>query len=356
MKITSIEVWRKNLGNTRPYTIAFKTVDDVDCVFVKINLEDGLYGLGAGNPSEQVVGESLDMTLATLSQEKLQFLIGRDIREFYGILEDILLTFPKTPAARAALDIAVHDAFTKYLQVPLAEFLGRKLKGMETSVTIGIKTVEDTLAEAQEYYDMGFKKLKVKTGKEVGEDIERMVKLREKFGNHFSIRVDANQGYDQGAMERFYKETLKYDIELIEQPTPAKSIDLLKSLPDNIKDIIAADETLKSPQDAFILASPPRASGIFNIKLMKSGGVYPARQIAMIAGVSGTDLMWGCNDESAVSISAALHAALCFSNTKFIDLDGSLDLVVDAVSGGFAIKDGYMTITDKPGLGVTLLD
>ncbi|ELR68853.1 L-alanine-DL-glutamate epimerase [Fulvivirga imtechensis AK7] len=355
MKIESIEVWRMNLGNTRPYTIAFKTVDDVDCVFVKLNLENSTFGLGAGNPSQQVVGESLDDTLNTLSEENLEFLIGRDIREFYGLLDEVVRNFPKTPAARAALDIAIHDAFTKHLGVPLAMFLGQKIRSMATSVTIGIKNVEDTLKEAQEYYEMGFRVLKVKTGKDVDEDIERMVKLREVYGNQMIVRVDANQGYDVAALKKFYDKTGKLDIELIEQPTPAMDIQLLKQLPDPIKAIIAADESLLSPKDAFTLASPPGASGIFNIKLMKSGGIYPGRQIAMIADVSGTDLMWGCNDESAVSISAALHTALCFSNTKYLDLDGSLDLVVDAVSGGFQIKDGWMSVTDKPGLGVELL-
>lgn len=355
MKIKSIEVWKMNLGNTRPYTIAFKTVDDVDCVFVRINLENGVYGMGAGNPSQQVVGESLDDTLSTLSEENLEFLKGRDIRNFYGLLDEIVQKFPKTPAARAALDIAIHDAFSKYLGVPLAQFLGQKIKSMATSVTIGIKNVEDTLAEAQEYYEMGFRVLKVKTGREVGEDIERMAKLREKYGNEMIIRVDANQGYDRDGLLRFYRETKKMAIELIEQPTPAKDIQLLKDLPEEVKAVIAADECLLSPRDAFSLAASPRASGIFNIKLMKSGGVYPGRQIAMIAEMSGTELMWGCNDESAVSISAALHAALCFKNTRYLDLDGSLDLVTDAVTGGFVIKDGWMSVTDKPGLGVDLV-
>lgn len=356
MKIRSIEVWKKNLGNTRPYTIAFKTVDDVDSVFVKVTLENGTYGMGAGNPSQQVVGESLSDTMKALSEENLEFLKGRDIRGFYGILDEIIERFPKTPAARAALDIAVHDAFTKYLEVPLAVFLGQKIKTMATSVTIGIKNVEDTLSEAKEYHDMGFRVLKVKTGKDVKEDIERMARLRETYGGDMTIRVDANQGYDVAALKRFYEATAKWDIELIEQPTPAKEVQWLKQLPENIKAVVAADESLLTPQNAFTLASPPRASGIFNIKLMKSGGIHPGRQIAMIAAASGTDLMWGCNDESAVSISAALHTALCFKNTKYLDLDGSLDLVVDAVSGGFNIKDGWMSVTEKPGLGVELLN
>ena len=355
MKIESVDVWRKNLGNTRPYTIAFKTVDDVDNVFVKINLSNGQYGLGSGNPSFQVVGESLEDSLNTLTDENLAFLIGRDIREFHGLLDEILTRFPKTPAARAALDIAVHDAFTKSIDIPLGVFLGQKIKSLPTSVTIGIKDVAGTMAEAREYYDMGFRVLKVKTGRDVEEDIERMKKLREQYNGEMTIRVDANQGYDEKDLMRFYRETRALNMELIEQPIPTGQTALMRQLPPEVKALIAADESLKSAEDAFQLASPPNAGDIFNIKLMKSGGIHPARQIATIAGASGIDLMWGCNDESSISITAALHAALSFDNTKYIDLDGSLDLVVDVVNPGFKIDNGWMSITDKPGLGVELI-
>jgi L-alanine-DL-glutamate epimerase-like enolase superfamily enzyme len=62
--------------------------------------------------------------------------------------------------------------------------------------------------------------------------------------------------------------------------------------------------------------------------------------------------MWGCNDESAVSISAALHTALACPGTKYLDLDGSFDLASDIVTGGFILKDGAMSVSGKPGLGV----
>jgi L-alanine-DL-glutamate epimerase-like enolase superfamily enzyme len=170
------------------------------------------------------------------------------------------------------------------------------------------------------------------------------------------VRVDANQGYGEPELKKFYETTKGYDVELIEQPIPMGQEKLMKSLPDEIKDLIAADESVQSPVDAFNLADAPYACGIFNIKLMKSGGIYPAQGIASIARYSGTDLMWGCNDESGVSITAALHTALAFGNTKYIDLDGSLDLVTDAVEGGFILEDGYMRVTDQPGLGVHLLE
>ena len=167
MRIKSIDVWKKNLGSKRPYTIAFKTVSDVDCVFVKITLENGVFGLGAANPSEQVVGESIDDTQAALKAENIEFLIGKDIRTIEGLLKKVVSGFWKTPAAHAALDIALHDTFTKFLDIPLVDYLGQEIKSLPTTVTIGIKNVAETMEEAQEYYDLGFRYLKVKTGKEV---------------------------------------------------------------------------------------------------------------------------------------------------------------------------------------------
>ncbi len=94
---------------------------------------------------------------------------------------------------------------------------------------------------------------------------------------------------------------------------------------------------------------------IYNIKLMKCGGINAALQIAEIANLAGIDLMWGCMDESIISISAALHAALASPATRYLDLDGSLDLARDIVSGGFVLNDGYLSVNENPGLGCTLL-
>ena len=352
MKIKNIHTWSVDLGNTRPYTIAFKTIDKVMNAFVEITLEDGTTGIGSGNPSEYVTGESLTSTIAALEEKNLEFLIGRDIREINALAFEVWLQFPNNPAARAAIDIALHDVFTKHLGIPLVKYLGQKIKSLPTSNTIGIKNVEETLKEAEDYGHQGFKVLKVKLGKDLEEDIERIEKLRETFADKFIIRIDANQGYSVEQTIEFYNRTIGLDVELIEQPLPAKAVALMKSLPDKIKDKIAADESLLTPKDAVALAKPPYASGIFNIKLMKCGGISQGLKIADVAFHEGVDLFWGCNDESIVSITAALHAAFSCSNTKYIDLDGSLDLARDVVRGGFILEDGMMSCSDKPGLGV----
>ena len=98
-----------------------------------------------------------------------------------------------------------------------------------------------------------------------------------------------------------------------------------------------------------------RAFDGINIKLMKCGGINPSLKIASAAYAAGIDLMWGCMDESIISISAALHAAMACKATKYIDLDGSLDLAKDLVSGGFNLKDGKMFINDTAGIGVKMV-
>lgn len=352
MKIKDIKVWSADLVNTKPYTIAFKTVDEVLNAFVEITLDNGVTGIGAGNPSEYVTGESFEQCTQALQEKNIQFLVGRDIRDINQLTFEVWQKLPKNPAARAALDIALYDAFTKYLGIPLVKFLGQKIHSLPTSNTIGIKNVEETLKEAKEYGDRGFTVLKIKLGKDLEEDIERMVKLREVFGKKFVIRIDANQGYNIAQTIEFYTRTKQLDIELIEQPLKAKAVEEMRQLPEEIRQIIAADESLLTPLNALQIVRPPHAAGIFNIKLMKCGGVSQALKIADIAQHAGIELFWGCNDESIVSITAALHTAFASANTKYIDLDGSLDLAKDEVTGGFILKDGIMYCSDKPGLGV----
>ena len=356
MKIKNINSFVLNLENARPYTIAFKTISEVKGAFLEIELENGIIGLGQGNPSTFVVGETFEECIDALQPEKLDWLVGRDIRELQPLLWETFEKTPVNPAARAAIDIALHDAHTQYLGIPLYKFLGRKIDKLMTSITIGIMNVNETLEEAQEYYDKGYRCLKVKLGHDLDLDIERMAKLREKYGDQFVIRIDANQGYNVEETIKFYEKTKKYNIELIEQPLKVAALDKMKTLPWEVRKIIAADESVVNAKDAYELLSGVKGSGIINIKLMKSGGIFQAQRIASLALASETELMWGCNNESHVSITAGLAVAYSFPNTKYIDLDGSLDLMKDVATGGFDIdKQGYMTPVNRPGLGLIRL-
>ena len=128
----------------------------------------------------------------------------------------------------------------------------------------------------------------------------------------------------------------------------------MRLLPPDVTRSMAADESLHAEEDALALAQTPTPFGIYNIKLMKCGGVTSALGIAGIAEAAGIRLMWGCMDESVISIAAALHTAYACPVTRYLDLDGSFDLAADLASGGFVLRDGYLHVLDEPGLGVRL--
>lgn len=353
MQIKEIKAYGKELGLTRPYRISYKEVTSVANAFVEIHLQNGIVGYGSANPSKYVVSESAEDCISFLESEDFSFLQGRSIREFEALIREINEKYRMRPGTLAALDIALHDAFTRFLQIPLHAFFGRSHISLPTSITIGLKPVDETLAEAAEYVGRGFRCIKVKTGEDPEKDSERVLKILE---NHtgISVRVDANQGYRPEEMQSFVRFMGKSveKLELVEQPYPTASF--IENLQTYRFKGIAADESLRNSYDAIKLARR-RSVDIFNIKLMKCGGLTEAKRIASIAQQNSVSLMWGCNDESRISIAAALHLAYSYPHTKYIDLDGSFDLAEDLVAGGFDIRGGHLIPLEEPGLGVSRL-
>ena len=354
MNISGITSWGEAVPLLHPYEISSMRIDAVDLFFVRMSTDEGIEGVGSASPAEDVTGESPTACRTALSVKQLGWLGGRDPRDLDELALELKHSHQATPAARAAVDMALHDLVARSEGVPLVDLLGRCHDVLPTSVTIGISSVEETLAEAEDYLGGGFRCLKVKTGRAFDEDVERLTRLRESVGAEVLIRIDANQGYTVEEVRRLGDLAGDLDLELIEQPLPATSDSELRTLPPSARWIIAADESLHSEENARDLAEDPPACGIFNIKLMKCGGIRPALAIAEVANSANIDLMWGCNDESVVSIAAALHAAYACPNTRYLDLDGSFDLVRDPAKNGFVVEEGCLRLLDKPGLGVDL--
>ncbi len=353
MKITAIETRLEAIPLARPYTITFRTVTAIETVVVVVRDERGRIGLGAASPESHVTGETNQACQAALAPGALDWLIGRDLRTLPALARTLGETMAATPAARAAVDMALHDLLARALDLPLCDLLGRAHDRLPTSITIGIKNAEETLREADEYLGRGFRAIKVKVGRAFDEDLDRLRQLRARVGPAITLRADANQGYTLEQTRRFLAAARPLDLELVEQPIPARQTRELAALPAEDRRLIVADESLLSPADAFALALPPAPCGVFNIKLMKCGGVSPALRIASVADLAGISLMWGCMDESRIGISAALHTAFACPATRYLDLDGSFDLARDIVTGGFDVDEGFLRTTPLPGLGVT---
>ncbi len=353
MKIQAIDFRLENLELTKPYTIAWKTVDHVENLFCRIILDHGIIGYGSCNPENEVVHISTKQTLEAKDNLDLDLILNQSIEDPQALIKRLQDHLTYVPTLLAALDIAIYDAWAKIQDKTLVAALGIKQQPLSTSVTIGIMDVEQTLSEAGAFLASGFDHLKVKIGIHPDQDLERLVKLRETYGQSIKIRTDVNQGYTVDQFKKLYEDCANLDIELYEQPIRADRFEYVDQLPKNLREKIAADESLHNASDAQKIALLGRA-GIFNVKLMKCGGIYGAQQIAQIAKSHDIELMWGCNDESRLSIAAAMHLAYSCGNTKYLDLDGSFDLARDPASGGFEVKNGKLIPLEKPGLGIDL--
>eukprot|EP01136_Pigoraptor_vietnamica_P032915 Opistho-1_new@95275 len=125
MKIVAVRAWLENLPLTKPYTIAYHTTSHATIVFLEVELANGMVGLGAASPFEEVVGETPAQTFANLqSAEVLELLQGKDIRHFQQLIKTADQLFPHLPGTLAAIDLALHDAFCKWLGVSVLDFYG----------------------------------------------------------------------------------------------------------------------------------------------------------------------------------------------------------------------------------------
>lgn len=351
MKIEAVEIWREHLPLTKPYTISRETIADVELFFVRVHAQE-LSGAGCASPAVEVTGESPADCRAALDAAS-HLVIGEEALAVGRLARRLERELPAAPAARAACDMALWDLLGRHLGVAVVDLLGRAHEALPTSVTIGIQPAEDAVAAARDYVAQGFRALKVKLGKDVAEDTDRLRRIRDAVGPGIALRTDPNAGYDADSLRRYLAETRELEIEFCEQPVARGGESAFFGLGAADRAWLAADESVHDLADAGQLLREPRPYGIFNLKLMKCGGISPAHRIAHLAEGAGIELMWGCNDESRISIAAALHVALASPATRYLDLDGSFDLARDLAIGGFELADGLLRTAPGPGLGVT---
>jgi len=353
MQITKMEIVPVTMELSEPYTIAYETVSSTTNIFLKVETSTGITGFGCAAPDFEVTGETPESVTNDFKNFIEPKLKGVDPLRYIYQLNKLINDLQKSPSALAMVDMALYDILGKTAGIPLYKLLGGYRDRMRTSITIGILPVKETIEQALKFKNMGFKVLKIKGGKNVGLDIERMIKVREEIGKEIDLRFDANQGYTVDESLRFVSETKAVKIELIEQPTPKGEPDLLGRVTDNVSIPVMADESLMDLRDAFRLARRDLVDTV-NVKIMKVGGINVALQINAVAKAANLEVMVGCMDESALGISAGLHFALARPNVEYADLDGHFDLIGDPADGAVILKDGVLYPTNKPGLGFDL--
>jgi L-alanine-DL-glutamate epimerase-like enolase superfamily enzyme len=347
MKIAAIEAFEVAMELEEPYTIAYDTFDTASNVFLRLDTGSGPVGFGCAAPDLEVTGETPATVLAALDEIARPMLLGSDPLRLAMLLERVREPLAAHPSARAAIDMALHDILGKTAGLPLWKMLGGYRERMLTSMTVGILPLAETVERARHWVGCGFKCLKLKGGANHLEDADRVTAVRDAVGRAIELRFDANQGFSVAQSLEFVERCQAAAIAIFEQPTPRSDPEGLGLVTNSVSIPVMADESLMDLRDALRLARRGLVD-MFNVKLMKVGGMADALQVNAVARAAGLEVMIGCMDESAFSIAAGLHVALARPNVEF---DGHIGLIGDPAPDAVTLRDGYLYPTDRPGIG-----
>ena len=309
---------------------------------VQVEIEyDGLVGYGEAS-MPPYLGESVESVTKFLSSLDLsQFSDPFRIEEIHEYMDSVA---PDNRAAKASVDIALHDLLGKIMGQPWYKIWGLNPdKCPNTSFTIGIDkpdVVRQKVDEASPY-----RVIKVKMGLDNDKELVEIIRSK----TDVPICVDANQGWadKEKALEMCHW-LAERNCLFVEQPMDKKAIDDTAWLRERSPLPIIADEFLQRLPDV------RRAAGAYdgiNIKLMKSTGMHEAYQMATLARAMGMKVMLGCMTETSCAVTAAAQLAPL---VDWADLDGNL-LIANDRFDGIKIVDGKVTIPERPGIGVELI-
>ena len=321
------------------FTIATASRTSTPGMLVEVE-HDGVIGYGEAS-MPPYLGETQASAAAFLARVDL----GRvpDSYQLGEILPAIDALAPGNTAAKAAVDIALHDWIGKKLGAPWHRIWGLDpAKAPVTSFTIGIDTPEVVRQKTREAAP--YKIIKVKLGRDPATDRALIEAIREVTDR--PITVDANQGWpDRADALRMIEWLATRGVLFIEQPMPKENPDDTAWLRERSPLPLIADESVQRLPDV------RRALGVFdgiNIKLMKCTGLREAHQMITVARALGLKVMLGCMTETSCAISAAAQLSPL---VDWADLDGAL-LIKNDVFLGTTVVDGKITLNDLPGIGV----
>nr|WP_319265772.1 dipeptide epimerase [uncultured Draconibacterium sp.] len=319
------------------FTLATSSRTTTPVMLVELE-HDGLVGYGEAS-MPPYLGESHETVARFLKKVDLSGF--NDPFRMDDILEYIDQLEPGNKAAKASIDIALHDLVGKILGQPWYKIWGLKVEDTPyTTYTIGIDTREVIIEKTKEAAE--FKMLKVKMGRDNDKELIETIRSV----TDVPLCVDVNQGWTDKykALEMIHWMD-EQGIVFVEQPMQKELVDDMAWLTEHSPLPTIADEAFQRIHD--IPKFKDVYSGI-NIKLMKSTGMREAKKMVDVARALDMKVMLGCMTETSCAISAASQLSpLC----DWADLDGAL-LISNDIFEGMKVIDGKVTLTDLPGIGV----
>ena len=351
--VKKVEAWPIDLPLKASFVVATGAMDVARNIYVRVTLQDGSVGYGEVAPFPDISGED-QATCLSAFPAAAQVLLGQPATQFRHVAQQLLVVTSSFPALRCGLETALLDALCRAMGIPLwGLWGGADIQSRETDVTLPIGATEAVVATARDWYQQGFRILKMKIGHGVEEDIRR-VEAVATVCQEASFVIDANQGYSLDQAQEFIlaMERLRIPVRVFEQPLHRDHPEKMAMLKNQSRIPLAADESLRSLEDARQLIAQ-KAVDIFNLKITKCGVIESVR-IAELARASGVRLMIGGMVESRVAMGCSWSLVLGLGGFEILDLDMPLLLSIDPIQGGFHYEGAMLHPWSEPGLGMSI--
>ncbi len=352
--VKKVEVWRVDLPLKASFVVASGAMDVAQNLFVRITLQNGSMGYGEVAPFPDISGEDQASCLKAFP-EVVGVILGQSAMRFRHVAIRLFEVTSAFPSLRCGIETALLDALCQAMGIPLwGLWGGADIRHRETDVTLPIGEVDGVVATARDWYQRGFRILKMKVGHAVEDDILRVEAVATACPDA-SFVIDANQGYTLDQARSFLNAMKRCHIPIraFEQPIHRDHFEELGMLKKYSAIPLAADESLRCLEDARRLIKTD-AVDIFNIKIMKCG-VFESMRIAELARASGLGLMVGGMVESRVAMGCSWSLVLGLGGFELLDLDMPLLLAVDPIEGGFHYEGSCLVPWEAPGLGVSMI-
>jgi L-alanine-DL-glutamate epimerase-like enolase superfamily enzyme len=372
MKIIGIEItpitleWKKVIGES--FGQVGKREDDV---VVQIFTDDGLYGLGEAMTLGPFYSRESQGTVMALLAEHIcpEILLEEDPFNIDLIHYKMNRAVSGHSIAKTAVDIALHDIMGKALNIPVYKLIGGAYTNkLPLHWAIGIGTAEQMVAESFQGINAGYRAVKLKGGIDPKQDIENIRIIREAVGPDIALIVDINQAYDVKMAIGVIRQMEKYDILRVEQPVHYRDLDGMALVRRSVEVPIGACESAMTAHDVVQIIKK-EAADFLNLKVIRSGGFYPSKAMAQMAVASGMFVV--SSTQLGMGIEVAADAHFGASNReigppphifhsgpsgilKLFNCVDSTGITRDIVDGTPTIADGFLSVPQGPGLGVTL--
>jgi L-alanine-DL-glutamate epimerase-like enolase superfamily enzyme len=360
VKIKAIEPIAVSLPMHKAVTMAGETVARADNMLIRVASDDGHIGWGEAAAAPTMTGETVPGMMAAVGYLAPP-LLGRPADDFAGASAVMDAAMYGNTAAKAAIEMALHDLVARAAGKPLHALFGAKLRSrIAVLAVLGSTDEAADLREARERWAAGYRAFKIKVGLDAPEAdaartqaICRMLKQTAAAdGGICLVSADANQGFSVDAALRYVAGLGDCGLDFFEQPVHAHDLDGMARVATASPAAIGADEGIHSLHDIERHHARKAAAGV-SLKAIKLGGLRALHEACRLCDRLGMNVNLSCKTgESSIASAAALHLAATAPALAWGLTLTNTGLAEDVTATPLRIEAGHVVVPDRPGLGI----